>query len=77
MESDSVVNMTLAIPDELHKVMKKHHYIKWSEVAREGIMQKAKELEFFEKALSKSKLTEKDIEELDKKIKAEVGKKFR
>ena len=40
-----MVNMTMAIPEELHKLMKKHKEIKWTEVAREAIIRKATEVE--------------------------------
>ncbi|MEW6295267.1 MAG: hypothetical protein AB1467_03140 [Candidatus Diapherotrites archaeon] len=40
-----MVNMTLAIPEQLHKIMKKHSDIKWTEVARKAIERKTKELE--------------------------------
>ena len=35
-----MVNMTLAIPKEIHKKMKEHSEIKWTEVAREAIQKK-------------------------------------
>ena len=44
-----MVNMTLAIPEPLHKVMKKHREIKWTEVARQAIAQKARTIEAEEK----------------------------
>ncbi len=37
--------MTLAIPEPLHKIMKRHSEIKWTEIARKAIEQKAKSLE--------------------------------
>ncbi|MBS3058199.1 MAG: hypothetical protein J4478_02245 [Candidatus Diapherotrites archaeon] len=37
--------MTFAIPEQIHKIMKKHSEIKWSEVARKAIEKKARELE--------------------------------
>ncbi len=40
-----MVNMTMAIPEQLHKVMKKHAEIKWTEVARQAIEKKAREVE--------------------------------
>ncbi|GEM_PF-1201187 len=40
-----MVNMTMAIPEQLHKVMKKHAEIKWTEVARQAIEKKAREIE--------------------------------
>lgn len=44
-----MVNMTLAIPEPLHKIMKKHPEIKWTEVARQAVAQKAKIAEAEEK----------------------------
>ncbi len=44
-----MVNMTMAIPKELHDIMKKHSEIKWTEVARKAIEEKAKLLEAIEK----------------------------
>jgi len=40
-----MVNMTMAIPDELHTKMKKHSEIKWTEVAREAFQRKLTLLE--------------------------------
>jgi hypothetical protein len=40
-----MVNMTMAIPEQLHKIMKKHPEIKWTEIARQAIEEKAKLLE--------------------------------
>ena len=36
-----MTNMTISIPDHIHKIMKNHPDIKWSEIARQGIVQKA------------------------------------
>ena len=35
-----MTNMTMAIPAELHKKMKKHHEVKWTEVARNAFERK-------------------------------------
>lgn len=40
-----MVNMTLAIPKEMHTKMKQHKEIKWTEVAREAIQKKLTILE--------------------------------
>lgn len=40
-----MVNMTLAIPENLHKLMKKHSEIRWTEIVRQAIENKALELE--------------------------------
>lgn len=71
-----MTNMTLAIPEELHRKMKQFSEIKWSEVARKAIEQKVKDLETMNKIASKSKLTKKDVEEISKKIKRIAAKRF-
>ena len=71
-----MVNMTLALPDELHKKMKKFSEIRWSEVARKAIEQRVNDLEVMNKIASKSKLTKKDVEEISKKIKRAASLKF-
>lgn len=68
--------MTLAIPEELHKKMKKLSEIRWSEIARQAIQQRVEDLEVMNKIASKSKLTKKDAEEISKKIKRGMAKKF-
>jgi len=35
-----MVNMTLSIPEELHKKMQKHSEFKWSEIARKAFEEK-------------------------------------
>lgn len=68
--------MTLSIPDELHTIVKKHTEIKWSEIARRAMWVQAQKLKLMDGLASKSKLTEKDIDELDHKIKAGLLKRF-
>ena len=71
-----MVNITLSIPNELHKLVKKHSEIKWSEIARRAMWIEARKLDLMDKLTSKSKLTEKDIEELDHKIKAGLLERY-
>lgn len=40
-----MVNMTLAVSDEIHLRMKRHSEIKWTEVARNAILNKLDALE--------------------------------
>ena len=70
-----MTNMTLAVPDDLHRIMKKHREIKWSEVARQAIIVKARKLELMDKLLSKSKLTEEEAESIGHKIKQGIARK--
>ena len=67
--------MTLAIPEDLKKLMEKHKEVKWTEVARQAMWEHAKKLEIMEKIVSKSKLTEKESIEIGRKIKKGVAKR--
>jgi len=72
-------NITLSIPEDIHKEIKKHKEIRWSEIARSALERKVKQLndlEWMDKALAKSKLTEKDAEEIGNKIKRGIAKRF-
>jgi len=69
-----MTNMTLAIPDDLYKIIKKHKEIKWTEIARQAMWQQARKLELLDSLLSKSKLTDKDALEIGRKIKREIAK---
>ena len=71
-----MTNMTLAVPEDLHKTMQKHREIKWSEVARQAMWEKARKLELMDKLLAKSTLTEKDALEIGRKIKHGIAKKY-
>jgi hypothetical protein len=71
-----MTNMTLAIPEELMKRMRKFQEIKWSEIARRAIEQRTAELEMIEKIASKSKLTQKDADEIARKIKVRANQRF-
>lgn len=70
-----MTNMTLALPEALTEIMKRHKDIKWSEVAREAIWDKARKLELMDKILSKSELTEKDALAIGVKINEAVAKR--
>jgi len=70
-----MTNMTLAIPEDLHKLIKKHKEIKWSEVARQALWRQARKLELMDKLLAKSELTEVDVERIGRKIKHGMAKR--
>lgn len=67
-------NVTLSVSDELFKAMSRHKEIRWSEVARAAIASKVEKLEMMDKIASKSRLTMKDVEEINEKIKAGMRK---
>jgi len=69
-------NMTLSIPEEIHSIIKDHNEIRWSEIARRAITQEAKKLKLMDKIASKSKLSMKDVKEIDEKIKEGLFKRY-
>lgn len=46
-------NMTLAIPEEIHKITKEHKEIKWTEIARQAMWEQARKPELMDTLLSK------------------------
>ncbi|MEK6853045.1 MAG: hypothetical protein AABX59_04145 [Nanoarchaeota archaeon] len=70
-------NMTLSIPEELHKRMKRHNEIKWSSLVRNIIKERLEDLERAERIASKSKFTESDAFEISEKIKGATWRKIR
>ena len=71
-----MANITLAIPEEIHSIMRKHNEIRWSEIARRAISKQVRKLAIMDKIAIKSKLTLKDIEEINEKIKEGLHKHF-
>ena len=71
-----MANMTLSLPEDMHEIMRKHNEIRWSEIARRAIAKQVKKLAIMDKIASKSKLTMKDIEEINEKVKTGLFKKL-
>ncbi len=70
-----MTNITLAVPEDLHRIMQKYKDIRWTEVARQAMWERARKLELMDKLLSKSELTEEDAEEIGHKIKHGIAKR--
>lgn len=70
-----MANLTLSIPKDIHEEMQKHPEIKWSEVARQAIAKKIRDLKALDKILKKSTLKPEDVDELDHMIKSAAWKK--
>ena len=71
-----MANITLSVPENIHKQMKHFSEVKWSEVARKAIIERLEILILAEKLAQKSKLTEKDVEKFSRKIKLSSSKGF-
>jgi hypothetical protein len=71
-----LANVTLAVPEELRRIMKSHPEIKWSEVARQAMWEYAKKLEMMDEVTRKSRLTERDALEVGRTIKTGLGARY-
>jgi rhamnose utilization protein RhaD (predicted bifunctional aldolase and dehydrogenase) len=71
-----MANITLSVPEDLHRRMRQHTELKWSDVARQAFERKLKEIELAEKLLSKSRLTEEDAERIGHLMKKRMRKRF-
>ena len=71
-----MANITLSLPESVHNIVKKHKEIRWSEVARVAISDHARKLEIMDKLASKSKLTLKDVEEINEKVKEGLFRRY-
>ncbi len=69
-------NMTLSIPNDVQNEMKYFSEVRWSEVARKAIIGKIESLKLAEKLAEKSKLTQKDVDDFNKKIKSLASKRY-
>ena len=69
--------LSVSVPDDLKEQMIKLDEVNWSAVARKAFEEKVKEVEFLNKIALKSKLTEKDAEEISNKINKSMAKKFK
>ena len=72
-----MTNLTLSVPDDLYKEMKKHPEIRWSEVARQALAKKLDDLRRLDALLRSSKLTDQDVEDIATSVKDGVWKKHR
>ena len=70
-----MANVCVSVSDEMKKKMDDYGIINWSEVARLAFSERLKKLELTDALASESQLTEKDVEEIGKKIKREIAKK--
>lgn len=70
-----MANITLSIPDELHKRLKQYKEIRWSEAIRAMLEKRLEDMELMNNLTKNSKLTMKDVEEIGAKIKRGIAKR--
>lgn len=61
-------NMTFAVPEELHREIRRHRDVRWSEIARRALVREVNRLHIYDRLLSQSVLTEADAVELGRRI---------
>ena len=74
-----MASITFAVDEELKSRLSKFLWINLSELVREELIKKEerlKEIKEFEKIVSKSKLTEKDVKELSGRINKSLSKRY-
>ena len=69
-------NMTLALDEETAREIKAHPDIRWSEVAREAIRRKLRELHALDAAFARSKLSKDDVKRLARRANENLLKRF-
>lgn len=72
-----MATISVSVPDELRNQILEFDEVNWSAVARKSFEEKIKEMQFLKQLASKSKLTEKDADDLSKKIHESMAKRFR
>jgi hypothetical protein len=70
-------NITLSLPVEVHRMMQEYPEIRWSEVARRAIIEKLEALKQMDELTKGSKLSPKDVDELDHIIKKSLAARYR
>ena len=71
----TMTNITFAVPEDLYEIMQRYKEIKWSEVARKALWDKARKLDLMDKLLAHSELTEEDALEIGRKINKGIAKR--
>lgn len=72
----TVPNITLVVPRDLHRKMKAHPEVKWSEVVRRVIAQRIRDLERMDALARRSALAMADVDELDHLVKEGLRRRY-
>lgn len=69
-------NITLSLPEDLHRRMKRHSEVRWSEVVRRILAEKIRDLELMERLTTKSLLSDEDVDALNHLLKEAILKRY-
>lgn len=67
--------VSVSVPKEMKQKMDQLELMNWSAIARKAFAEQLAKLELMDKLTANSKATDKDIEELSKKIKAGIARR--
>lgn len=70
-------SITLQIPTEIKEILSKHPEIKWEKIVTDSLWSYAKKIRLIDKLTSKSKLSDRDVDRLDRTIKADLSKHYK
>lgn len=68
-------NLTVVVPEELKEEMARHQEVNWSAVIRKALQDHLRKLAIADALASSSRLTPKDVEELDRLVKKGLAKR--
>jgi Arc/MetJ-type ribon-helix-helix transcriptional regulator len=71
-----MVNITLSIPEDLKKELQARGEVNWSAVVRNALRAHLRKVKIADAIAAKSKLTKKDVEELDRLVKSSMAKEL-
>ena len=71
-----MVNITIAVPENLKDELKKHKEVNWSAVIRNALQEHLARIKIAEAIAQKGKLTKKDADEISRIINSNVAKKL-
>jgi len=71
-----MVNITLTLSEELKNKLQMHKEVNWSAVMRKALQEHLHRIEVVEAIAQKSKLTQKDVDEIAKKINRDTAKQL-
>lgn len=70
-------NMTLAVPEDLHREMKRHPEVRWAEVVRRALIRELDRLKVYDRLLAGSHMTEKSALELARSVNKAAARRVR
>ncbi|MBS1263597.1 MAG: hypothetical protein MAG715_00780 [Methanonatronarchaeales archaeon] len=76
LKVDALVSVTLSVPEEMKEKMDRFPEINWSEVARQSIDEKLRDLQFLEEFKERSELSERDAVELGREVNEALAERY-